>query len=593
MKLDTMTAIKELFKDLKANRSQYEPLWSDISSIVGITVDGKYLNSSIPHAKSKNMDQDVEDPTAALSVIQAGDYLDGIIWGPGEEALTLEPSEYVKERMDAKQASKYYEWRTKQLLNNMNHSEAGFSAARKPCLYDLCAFGTGGVGAFLNPDYPDIEENPYFFRNFGIDNTCIGEGKNGKVDVTFVVYNWDVNRIVSEFDGKVGRNKLPEKVKKDLQANQMTKVHTIVQGIIPREKKEFLRGKKGKRGMRYRSVWFVDDNDTSIFYEEGFRRFPIGMCRMIKVRGETYGRAPGTILINSIKAVNYMVSQSIESIEKMNDPAIGIWNNALFGGSALDTSSGGTTVFNQDLIGDKAKEPFFKLYDVGNPAPLIEFLIPYLNDKIAAGMKVDVLLDFASQKDMTATESMQRYAIRGKSIAGNLTQIKDELLERNVDRCLQLEDDNGLAGVNPLKDKPGVEKARKINRPDMVIPEVVLEAMEKDIRWYKVRYNNELERMVKNEAIERIIQAVNALTMFMGLYPEIAEAVEWYKLWKDVNDLLGINYIKDEDEFKAKIMEQAQLQKDAMMLQGGQMGADILQKTARAEKEVSGAAGGK
>lgn len=592
MKLTSMQQIRALFKDYKAVRSQYEPLWSDISAIVGITVDGKYMNSSIPHAKSKNMDQDVEDPTAALSVIQAGDYLDGIIWGTGEEALSLEPSEYIKQRMDVKDASKYFEFRTRQLLNNMNHSEAGFSGARKACLYDLTSFGTGGVGAFLNPDYPDIEENPYFFRNFGIDNTCIGEGKNGKVDILFVVYNWSVQRIVDEFDGKVSRDKLPEKVKADLGAGKMTEVHTLVQGIIPRDKKEYLKGKKGKLGTRYRSVWFYDDEQEDIFYEEGFRRFPVGMCRMIKVRGEVYGRAPGTILINSIKAVNYMVSQSIQVIEKMQDPAIGIWNNALFGGSALDSSSSGIVVLNNDQI-PQGRDPFYPIHDVGDPHHLIGFLIPYLNEKIATGMKVDILLDFASQKDMTATESMQRYSIRGKSVAGNLTQIKDELLERNVDRCLQLEDDNGLAGVNPKIDKAGVEQAKQANRPDIVIPEPVLEAMEKGIRWYKVRYNNELERMIKNEAIDRLIQAVNGLTMISALYPQIIEAVEWYKLWKDVNDLLGINYIKDEDEFKVKIMEQAQMQRDAMMLQGAQMGADALHKGAQAEKEVSSAAGAK
>ena len=195
-----------------------------------------------------------------------------------------------------------------------------------------------------------------------------------------------------------------------------------------------------------------------------------------------------------------------------------------------------------------------------------------------------MLLDFSSGKDMTATESMQRYAIRGKSLAGLLGQQKNEMLDVVVERCIQIEDDMGLGGIDP-SDELGVKEKTKINRSDMVMPEAVAQAMKEGKRWYKIKYNNELERMVKTEMLERIIQLINGLTMLMSLYPQMGEAVQWYDLFDDINEALGVSYIKDADAFKAVIKQQAKMQQEAMMLEAAQKGADIGQTISKGQKE--------
>lgn len=574
----------QLYDDLYSIRSEHTSIWQDISDYVGITVDEDYFES--PNSRSPNdpLDTDVEDPTAALSVIQAGDYLDGIIWGTGEEALTLEPSDWVLQQQDMSQLKEYFEFRTNQLLANMNHSDAGFSTARKPYFYGQMAFGTSGIGVWKNADFPNKEENPYFFRGYGVDNMLIGEGKNGRINTIFLIYHWRVSRIMQEFD--FDEKVIPDCICKEFAAGNYNKYYTLVQGIAPRQ--DFLPHLMGKRGTQYEGVWFLDQNKQEIFYEEDFRRLPVGVARAIKVNGETWGRSSGSLLISSIKATNYMLSQAIETIEKINDPAMGTWNNALFGDSILDTGAGTLTAFNDQMRGDKGLPPVFKLYDTGDPTALVSFLLPYLNDKITTGFKVDMLLDFSSAKDMTATESLQRYAIRGKSLAGVIGQQKSEMLDVVVDRCIQIEDDNGLAGVDPT-DEAQVKAKRQINRSDMIIPEAVLAAMKAGKRWYKVRYNNELERMSKTEGLERIIQLVNGLTMLAAVNPSILEAVKWYDIYKDMNEALGVSYIVDEDEFKATIAQQAELQKQAMMLQAGQAGADIQSKMSKSNKDEADA----
>ena len=278
-----------------------------------------------------------------------------------------------------------------------------------------------------------------------------------------------------------------------------------------------------------------------------------------------------------------MVDQAIQTIEKMNDPALGTFNNAMFGDSVLDTSAGGLVTFQESMMA-KGQNPMFQLHDIGDPTGLVSFLLPYLNDKITTGFKVDMLLDFSSAKEMTATESMQRYAIRGKSLAGLLGQEKNEMLDVVVERCIQIEDDNGLAGVDPT-DVDLVKIKTDINRSDMVMPEAVAKAMKEGKRWYKVKYNNELEKMVKTEGLERIMQLINGISMLMSLYPQMGEAVQWYDLFNDINEALGVSYIKDADEFKAVIENQAKMQQEAMALQAAQAGADIGQSISKGQKD--------
>jgi hypothetical protein len=91
--------------------------------------------------------------------------------------------------------------------------------------------------------------------------------------------------------------------------------------------------------------------------------------------------------------------------------------------------------------------------------------------------------------------------------------------------------------------------------------------------------------MVKTEGLERIMQLINGISMLMSLYPQMGEAVQWYDLFNDINEALGVSYIKDADEFKAVIENQAKMQQEAMALQAAQAGADIGQSISKGQKD--------
>lgn len=552
----------ERFKDLKAKRSENVSLWRDVSKYVGIQVDEKYMDSQTVDGQLK--DTFVDDPTAAMSVIQSGDYIDGILWGNGEDIVTLEPSDWVASKIDKDLVKSYFDFRTKQLLKNMNHYNAGFGRARKAYLYDQMSFGTSGIGVFINEAYKENkDENPYVFRNYGVDNLAIDEGINGRIDTIFITYRWRVNRIVNEF--KFIGDKLPQCIIEDYDAGHYNKTYNLVQGIYPRE--DYNPRKKGKVGAKYVGCWFLDDNKSDIFFEEDFREMPISVCRAIKVRGEVWGRGFGTMLISSIKLNNYMLQQATENIEKKNKPALGAFSNAVFGDSVVDMSSGELTMFNPEYA--NGQNPLWKLYDEGDPSALIQFLIPYFNEKITSGFKIDVLLDFNSQQGMTATESMHRYTIRAKSIMGIIGQQVDEMLMPTMVRCLQIEDDMGLIGINTKMNPDEVQQARDAGREDVIIPEAVLEAMQKGIKWYKIKFNGELDRMNRAQNVEKVMNFGNGVAMVAQLKPQVLEAVNEYDMITDLNSALGTNYIKGKRKYEEQLearQQQAQLQ--AVMEQG-------------------------
>lgn len=584
-------SVQQLFTSLKIPRDQTQPLWNDISRYVGINTNSNLPNDKGNRSPSTQLDQYVDDPTAAISVNQAGDYMVGIMWGTGEGVMDLIPSRYVKELVDTEIVQPFFDFATDQTLYHMNHHECGYNSALRPYAYDQFSFGTSGIGIFPNRGFKEgKEENALVARQYGIDNVVIDEGKSGLVEYVFATYNWRINRIVGEFcmDSGTVDNTMLAKLPKDMQAAYRRKdtntKFSIVFGFMPRD--DYDPKLKGKKGTRYRGVWFVDENNTTgdFLKEEDFAERPINIARMIRIRGEVWGRASGTMLISSIRSINYMIGTSIEVMEKMADPALGIFSNAIFGDSVLDTSPSGLTVFNSTLSGGGA--PTFQLHEVGDPTALVQFLVPYLNEKVVTAFKVDTLLDFAANKEMTATESMQRYVIRGQSLSGVLTQQKNERLIPDIRRSVSILLDVGELGVNPQTDAERAKTLTANGRGMRVIPDAVLACIAAGKPWYEIRFNNEMEKLIRTDTVNNLLKVLSSVGAIAGLYPEIVLAVNWYKLLKDINDNLDANnqILLTESQFKEAIAKIEQAKQAAAQAQLAQAGAATAKDATAAQK---------
>lgn len=593
---EDFATVRKIYTELKTNGERYKPLWERISQVTGISVQPDYMWTN-QGSKARQLDEYVDDPTSAISVNQAGDYLVGIMWETGENVFKIKPSRYVKQLVALQTVQDWYAYATDQTLYHMNHTDAGYVAALQPYAYDQFSFGTSGIGIFKNQAFlQGIDENCLVARNYGIDNTRIKDGKSGSADYGFAMYHWSVNRIISEFctvSGTIDNllfAQMPEAIQNAWQQKNFTTEFDLVFLWMPRE--DFDPKLAGMRGMKWRGVWFMDTGNASnrIFCEESFRDRPVNIARMIKVRGEDYGRSSGTLLLSSISSVNYMFAITQEILEKMANPALGAFGNAIFGDSVLDTSADGLTIFNQQFM-DGKNPPVFPIHDVGDPEPIIKFLMPYLNEKITTAFKVDALLDFNSAKDMTATESLQRYNIRGKSLAGILIRQKNERLIPDVRRAISICWECGELGVNAAK-HPDVAAARKkLQRQEQIIPPAVLQVMASGKPWYELQFNNELEKLLKTQKIQALVQLIQSITAIAALYPDIIHAVDWYALLEDINDNLDVDakIMVSAADFKKIIQSAADARAQQAKAQGMEQMAGAAKDGANAQQLIASA----
>jgi hypothetical protein len=593
---DDFQKIYRIYTELKANGERYKPIWDRISQVTGISVQPDYMWTN-QNVKSRQLDEFVDDPTSAISVNQAGDYLVGIMWETGENVFKVRPSRWVKALVDENTVKNWYRYVTEQTLYHMNHPDAGYVAALQPYSYDQFSFGTSGIGLFKNQGFlRGIDENCMVARNYGIDNTRIKEGKSGAPDFGYAMNHWSCARIVEEFcmpDGTVtteALSQLPQQIQNAWNQRNLTQEFDLVFLWMPRE--DFDPKLLGKKGFKWRGVWFMDSGSAinKIFCEESFRERPVNMCRQIKVRGEDYGRSSGTMLLSTISSNNYMFAITQEIMEKMANPALGAYGNAIFGDSVLDTSANGLTIFNQQFAAG-SQAPVFPIHDVGDPSDIIKFLIPYLNGKITTAFKVDALLDFNSDNTMTATESLQRYNIRGKSLAGILIRQKNERLIPDVRRAISICWECGELGVNQEKHPQAAAKMSAKQKLTQIIPDAVLQCFAAGKPWYELEFNNELENLLRTQKIQNLVQMIQSITAVAALYPDIVHAIDWYQLLKDINDNLDIDakIMISADDFKAIIAQAAQARQQQAQAAGNAQLASAAKDGATASQLMASA----
>ena len=441
-------------------------------------------------------------------------------------------------------------------------------------------------------------QSEYFlcFKPFGVWNSCIDEGANNKITVVFTVYNWRINQIIEEFcideQGNVDEEKLknmPEEIQKEYQANKFNRKFKLVFGVLPNN--HYRLNKRGKVGAKYKGYWFLDDSDNKVFHVEYFNKMPIAMCRAIRVNNQVYGESSGTLAISSIKMLNHITGQSVDNIEKVTDPALGVLSGALVAGNVFNRSAGAITEFNIQSIAN-GQSPVFPIAPSGDISAVVNFLIPEIRKNLVNIFKIDQLLDFNNQTQMTATESSYRMSIRGKSINGLLSQQKQECIEPTCHRAISIIQDCGLFG-EILEDLPETTPEEifykeQVKKDGNVIPDVVAQAMKDNKIWYTLEFNGELEKLCNAEIYEAIGRFLQYLQAILQIQPELIHAInayEFLELLKDVSNLVNDNLIKSKyayEELLAKMQEEQARQ--AQMAEQAQQ-AQTMKDMATANKE--------
>lgn len=579
----------ERFNELKTERNKMVPRWRDVQNYVAITNE---INSEFEESQQPSEQKDVliNDPTGFICVNQAGDYLAGILWNLN--AVTLEPSDYIEKQAGGEDLSEFYKSTTKRFLEQMNATDAGFQSVLRSHCYDQFSYATSGIGTFKSKEFVNQQsECCLTFKPFGVWNSCIDEGANNKIDVVFTIYNWRLNQVIEEFclndEGIVDEElleQMPEEIKKSYEANHFNKKFKIAFGVMPNN--HYRLNTRGKNGARFKGYWFMaDSSDKKVFHVDYYNKMPIAMCRAIRVNGQIYGECSGTLAISSIKMLNHVSGDTVDNIEKTTDTPLGFISGSLIAGNVMNRSAGAINVFNAQATAN-GQSPVFPIAQTGDIAAVVNFLIPELKKSITNIFKIDQLLDFNNQTQMTATESSFRMSIRGKSINGLLSQQKQECIEPTCHRAISIIQECGLFGEIldelPEQTEEQVAYKKKVIQEGNFIPDVVVKAMKDNKLWYKLKFNGELEKLLNAEvyeAIGRFLQYINAV---LQIKPELAYAInayEFLELLKSVSNLVNDGLIKTKFEYDNLVKEmqkaQAEQAQQAQLAQQAQTMKDM------------------
>lgn len=487
----------------------------------------------------------------------------------------------------------------------MNSTDAGFNSILKSYCYDQFSYGTSGIGVFKSKEFQKGQsECCLTFKPYGVYNSCYDEGANSKINVVYTAYNWTVNRIVEEFCIYEGEFKeeefktLPEAIRRDYEAGQLNKKHKLIYGILPNN--FYQMNLRGKNGAKFKGYWFLSSSNK-IFKVDYFNEMPIAVCRFIRVNNQVYGESSGSLSISSIKMLNHIKGDTIDNIEKITDSPLGVLSGALVAGNVLNRSAGGVTVFNPQGVAN-GQSPVFPLSQSGDISAVVNFLMPELKKDIVNNFKIDQLLDFNNSTAMTATESSYRMGIRGKSISGVLSQQVTEGIEPTVHRAISVIQDSGLYGItqeeaistilnggyvaniNPDELQEKIASLENMN----IIPDVVANAMRDNKRWYKIKFNGELEKLANAELYESIGRFLQYFASIYQIDPNITLAINSYEfldMLKHVSNLQNDGLVKSKTEF-SEIIEQMQAQQQAQQEAQMQMQAvGAMQGMAKAGKD--------
>lgn len=580
--------ILQKYTNCNSERDRYTDLWEKIAKYVSV----RYRDSIYTRNDTKNqqLDKFVEDSTAALAVQQASDYSTGIIRGNSDDMIEIVPSRYVNEISEFNEVADYFRWATGQVLYHVNHPRSNFTGSLAKSLYGDWSFGSSGLGAFKNKSFINgIDDNCITFRSYNVDSISFAEGASGLIEFVFAEYQWTVSRIVREFCFSTGSlddlklSQLPKSIQDAYKAHDLNKTFMIICGICPRD--EYNPILKGKKGTRYRAVWWEKES-ANPFSEEDFKDMPINVCRMIQVPNEQYGRSPLTIMLSAIRMLNFIMGETIEALEKMIDPNLWTFQGAINGDDVIDTSAGEMLFLDPEYA--QYGSPLNPTYQVQDITGVIQFLIPELRNQITTAGKVDVLLDFNTDASMTATETIQRSNIRSKSLAGIMTQIKNEKMYPTMLRAVNICWDCGELGINPLLDPEKAERMAEFNS-DMIIPSPVLEVIKNGKPWFDIKFNNEMEDIVRSREVEKSMQQMNGLMTGAQVNPALIETEDIYDWYLNFRKALGVQgELKlSSKQFYAKMEDMKQAQSNIANSEQNELDSKTAKNTTEALNNVA------
>lgn len=342
-----------------------------------------------------------------------------------------------------------------QILNWL--SESNFYSIIQPFNRSACSFGTALM--FMG----EGKTTTFNFEQFKIGTYCIAENEEKIVDT---VVRW-FKLTVRQAEQRFGKGNLPEKMRKDIEANRFDEQYTFLHHVMPMEDFKAMGGEMDTESMEeqlagqmaYASVYQAE-LDKVIVQTRGYEEMPYFCLRWSRwgTENEVWGCSPGFETLADSRELNGIVQFTHAIVEQKAFPRVFV-PDSLDGN--VEMAAGSATVLKADDMarGVKPEEWMTK-----GELPDVYQLMEALRKDIDGAFFVDVFTAL-SQLDDKITESTYGAIalLQGEKLdqfTGTFDQYRTELINLLVRRAIGISYRAGL-----LKDPPASLMVRPGNDP--------------------------------------------------------------------------------------------------------------------------------
>jgi hypothetical protein len=404
--------------------------------------------------------------------------------------------------------------------------------------HDLICFGTACL--MIEEDKEDVLR----FSARHIKELYIQENKKGFVDTIYRKFKMPAHAAVDKF----GLENLSRDVKRLFDKDPLQDVDFV---HVVRPRTIYNERKQDKSNMPFQSI-YMEDHTGHVISIGGFREMPYVIPRYLKSSTEIYGRSPTMNALPDIKVLNKMVEHGLKAAAKQVDPPLLVPDDSMI--SPIRMSPGSLNYYrsgSRDRI-----EPLNIQANTG-------LTLNNENQRrtaIAKIFHVDQLL-ITENRNMTATEVLQRNEEKMRILGPVLGRLQSELLQPMILRVFNIMLRNGLFSEAPE----------------------ILANQEVDIE-----YVSPMALAQKGQELQNLMRGLELFAQISPLAP-VQDYIDENGLIKQIINILGLpaRMIKSDKQVQELREQKAVAQQEQMQMQQAMQEAQIAKDAAPMVKEIN------
>lgn len=515
----TVMRVLSRFDMLRSMRSNYEPIWDEITDFV-LPSRGTY-SSLRSNTKAERRDRKLLDITGVVACRALASRVVTDMTGAGERWFDFRIQDPTVDRLENVRRFLYE-------VSDKAYSvlQESWRLAHIEATTDWIAYGTACIYAQAIEEENEAPE--MVFKAIPIAELFIAENFKGVPDTVYRYFKMPIRQIAQEF----GTDAFTTDLLVQLENNPDEELE-LIHAVYPNNM--YLDDAKMKSRMKFKSCYVLKEAKI-LLKEGGFKDMPFIVFRFWKRTGEPYGGSPAWDALSDIRMINTMSETALRSFQLEAFPPLLAASDGVI--MPLKTMPNGVNIGGMSPEGKRLIEPL-----VTSTKTTMAFeVLEQRRQAIRHAFFVDPLIN-RENSIRTAAEVQKRAAEELSGISPFINRFEQEYLEPLLDRVLMF----------VLQTMYSAEE----------IPE--------EIRGMKteIEYTAPLARTQRAKQLDSTVTFLQLLQTIAQADPSILGVLKQENLVAMMTDLLGVPYwiLKTQDELMAEKQQAQQQQMMEQMMQ--------------------------